>query len=77
MDAVVSIAHEVGAEVDIKYISIAHRLSGRRTAIIVKFARRASKIKLAEKKDTNNISIMEDTCGPQLAFMNEHDETRL
>ena len=76
MDAVVNIAH-IGAEVDIKDISIAHRLSGRRRAIIVKFARRTSKIKLlqkkkklAEKKDTENISIMEDTSDPRLAFMN-------
>ena len=50
MDAVVSIAHEVGAEVHIKDISIAHRLPGRRRAIIVKFARRASKIKIAAEK---------------------------
>ena len=50
MDAVVSITHEVGAEVDIKDISTAHHLPGRRRAIIVKSARRASKIKFLQKK---------------------------
>ena len=45
IDAVISIAHEVNAEVDIKNISIAHRPLGKPRAIIVKYARRASEIK--------------------------------
>ena len=46
MDAVVSITHEVGAEVDIKDISIAHHLPGRRKPIIVKSARKKRKKEL-------------------------------
>ena len=50
MDAVVSIAHEFGTEVDIKDISTAHRLPKRRGAITVVFAGTALKIKLLQKK---------------------------
>ena len=86
MENVLQLAKTINADIDVKDISIAHRLptkKGVTRPIIVKLARRVAKIDILKKKrvlkDSNSpIKVYEDITAPRAAFLSlMKSDTRL
>ena len=78
MEKIIEVAQKIGAKVDMKNISIAHRLPNRasKVLIVVKFARRVRKVemlikkkKLLEYEKWRNSNIMKDIKNARLKFL--------
>ena len=78
IDKVLDLTNKLEGNVDVKDISIAHRLPSRKgnvRPVIVKFSRRVAKIDILRKKKVlyengSNIRIYEDVSRPRVMFLN-------